>query len=114
MAATEIKVQMQQRRDTASGWTSANPRLLSGELGYETDTDKWKVGDGSTSWSALGYTGVGGATGGGDDQWALEHDNTITTTYTISTGKNVISAGPISIDAAATITVPATSFWVIV
>jgi len=56
MAATEVKVQMQQRRDTASGWTSANPTLLNGELGYETDTAKWKVGDGSTAWSSLAYT----------------------------------------------------------
>ena len=56
----------------------------------------------------------GGATGGGSDAWALEHDNTITTTYTIATGKNVISAGPLSINAAATITVPANSFWVVV
>ena len=56
----------------------------------------------------------GGATGGGSDEWALEHDNTITTTYTISTSKNVISAGPITINAAATITVPASSTWAIV
>ena len=55
-----------------------------------------------------------GATGGGSDEWALEHDNTITTTYTIGTGKNVVSAGPLSINAAATITVPANSFWVVV
>lgn len=56
----------------------------------------------------------GGATGGGSDEWALEHDNTITTSYTINTGKNVISAGPLTINAAATITVPAASYWVIV
>jgi len=55
MAATEVKVQMQQRRDTASGWTSADPTLLSGELGYETDTGKFKIGDGSTAWSSLDY-----------------------------------------------------------
>ena len=47
---------MQQRRDTAAAWTSLNPTLLNGELGYETDTGKWKVGTGSTAWSALGYT----------------------------------------------------------
>ena len=55
-----------------------------------------------------------GATGGGTDAWALEHDNTITTTYAIGTGKNVISAGPITINAGATITVPASSIWAIV
>ena len=65
---------------------------------------------GAITWSAA----AAGATGGGSDEWALEHDNTITTTYTIATGKNVISAGPLSINAAATITVPAYSFWVVV
>lgn len=55
MAATEIKVQMQQRRDTAAGWTSANPTLLNGEIGYETDTGYIKIGDGSTAWTSLAY-----------------------------------------------------------
>ena len=55
MAATEIKVRMQQRRDTAAGWVSANPVLLNGELGFETDTYKYKLGDGSTAWNSLAY-----------------------------------------------------------
>ena len=55
MAATTVQVQMQQRRDTASGWTAANPTLLSGEFGVETDTNKVKIGDGSTAWNALSY-----------------------------------------------------------
>jgi hypothetical protein len=45
-----------QRRDTAANWTSANPTLLAGELGYESDTGKFKIGDGSTAWTALAYT----------------------------------------------------------
>jgi len=56
MTATNVRVQMQQRRDTAANWASANPTLLSGELGYESDTGKWKVGDGSTAWSSLAYS----------------------------------------------------------
>ena len=55
MAATEIKVQMQQRRDTAAGWTSAGVVLLAGELGYETDTGHAKLGDGTTAWASLAY-----------------------------------------------------------
>ena len=46
---------IQIRRDTAANWTSANPTLAQGELGLETDTDKFKVGDGSTAWTSLGY-----------------------------------------------------------
>ena len=47
------------RRGTAAAWTSANPTLDPGEPGYETDTKKWKVGDGSTAWVSLGYAGSG-------------------------------------------------------
>ena len=43
------------RRDTAANWTSANPTLESGEMGYETDTGKLKVGDGTTAWTSLSY-----------------------------------------------------------
>jgi|TARA_R100000482_G_scaffold116359_2_gene59541 hypothetical protein len=46
---------MQQRRDTAANWTSNNPTLLNGEIGYETDTGYLKIGDGSTTWTSLGY-----------------------------------------------------------
>lgn len=58
MAATTVNVQMQQRRDTAANWTSANPTLLSGELGFETDTYKYKLGDGTTAWNSLAYASV--------------------------------------------------------
>ena len=46
---------MQQRRDTAANWTNNNPTLLNGELGYETDTGYFKIGNGSTAWTSLGY-----------------------------------------------------------
>ena len=50
------------RRGTAAAWTSANPTLASGEPGYETDTAKIKIGDGSTAWNSLAYfTGVSAA-----------------------------------------------------
>ena len=55
-----------------------------------------------------------GAVGGGTDNWAVEHDNTISTSYTINTGKNVISAGPLTVNNGATVTVPSGSNWVIV
>jgi len=45
----------QQRRDTAANWTSQNPTLKAGEIGYETDTGYIKVGDGSTAWTSLAY-----------------------------------------------------------
>ena len=43
------------RRGTASKWTLQNPVLLDGELGIETDTRRFKFGDGQTAWSSLNY-----------------------------------------------------------
>jgi hypothetical protein len=50
-----MAARMQQRRGTASQWTSANPVLGSGEIGFETDTSKFKIGDGTSTWSNLTY-----------------------------------------------------------
>jgi len=55
-----MAVQIQLRRGTAAQWTSANPTLASGEVGVETDTNKQKVGDGSTAWNSLAYFNVNG------------------------------------------------------
>ena len=49
--ATKIQV----RRDTSSNWTSTNPILAAGEIGFETNTGKFKIGNGSSVWSALDY-----------------------------------------------------------
>jgi len=46
---------IQFRRDTAANWTSANPTLAQGEVGLETDTNSYKIGDGSTTWASLNY-----------------------------------------------------------
>ncbi len=50
-----MSITMQQKRGTASQWTSANHTLLAGEFGVETDTRKIKIGDGSTAWNSLDY-----------------------------------------------------------
>jgi lysophospholipase L1-like esterase len=46
---------IQYRRDTAANWTAANPVLSLGEPGYETDTKRRKVGDGTAAWASLPY-----------------------------------------------------------
>ena len=43
------------RRDTAANWTLANPTLAQGEPGFEHDTGKLKIGDGTTTWQQLDY-----------------------------------------------------------
>lgn len=57
-----VVTQIQVRRGTATQWTSANPTLAAGEWGYETDTGKVKIGNGSTAWTSLNYTGSGTVT----------------------------------------------------
>ena len=46
------------RRDTSSNWTSGNAVLASGEVGYETNTGKFKIGNGATAWTSLSYASV--------------------------------------------------------
>ena len=50
-----MATRMQQRRGTAAQWTAANPVLAAGEIGFETDTSKFKMGNGSSTWSNLTY-----------------------------------------------------------
>jgi hypothetical protein len=50
-----MATRMQQRRGTASQWTNGDPVLAAGEFGYETDTNKFKIGDGAKHWTALEY-----------------------------------------------------------
>lgn len=52
-------IQLQLRRGTQTQWNSATGPLLQGELGFETDTKKLKVGDGTTLWTGLSYINVG-------------------------------------------------------
>jgi hypothetical protein len=54
------------------------------------------------------------ATGGGTDEVFFENDNAVTTNYTLQTGKNALSAGPITINSGVTVTVPSGQSWVIV
>ena len=46
---------MQQRKGTAAQWTGANPVLNAGEIGWESDTNKFKIGDGTNHWADLDY-----------------------------------------------------------
>lgn len=58
-----VKTVIITRNDTAANWTSVNPVLAKGEQGFETDTKKIKVGDGTTAWNSLAYV-VSNAGGG--------------------------------------------------
>ncbi len=90
-----------------SGTRPADP--TEGQVIYETDTDSYYGWRGSM-WLPIG----GGATGGGVDDVFYENSQLVNTSYTITTGKNAMSAGPITIDGGVTVTVPSGSVWTVV
>src|SRR5579859_7573588 len=57
-----MAIQIEWRHGTAALWTSANPILAQGEKGVETDTGQFKIGDGTTAWTSLAYSGQTGPT----------------------------------------------------
>lgn len=61
MANTTLNVKIQIRNDTKNNWNTQNPVLLKGEMGVETDTRKFKFGDGVSDWKTLEYASATGA-----------------------------------------------------
>lgn len=70
---------IQLRRDSAANWALVNPVLAEGEVGWETDTRRMKVGDGSSPWSTLTYVG-------GDDAHYAHEQAVASDTWTINHG----------------------------
>jgi hypothetical protein len=91
------------------GTTAQRPLSpANGEMRYNTDTGQFEGYQGG-AWGQLG----GGATGGGGDEVFVENSTTVTTSYTLTTGKNASSVGPITINSGATVTVPSGQRWVV-
>ena len=98
------------------GTTGARPGIVtSGLIRYNTTTKEFE-GYGDSSWGNLG--GGGGATGGGtgplQDDVFYENSTNVTQNYSITSGKNAMSAGPITLDANVVVTIPAGSVWTVV
>jgi len=56
-------IQLQLRRGLSTEWQTANNVLADGEIGLETDTRLFKIGNGNTTWNLLSYGGLNGASG---------------------------------------------------
>ena len=82
---------------------------VEGQMIYETDTDLYYGWRGS-SWLPIG----GGATGGGTDQVFYNNSQTVAVNYSIPSGQNSMSAGPITVNSGVTVTIPSGSVWVVV
>ena len=76
--------QIQIRRGTAAAWTSADPTLASGELGFETDTGLFKWGDGTTAWTSLAYD---------KDQGVSTTDDVVFNSIAITAGQKLVLDG---------------------
>lgn len=88
-------IQFQFRRGTAAEWTNANPTLADGELGLESDTKKFKMGDGSTAWNSLAYAGIQGPVGSTGATGPLGTGPTGSTGTTGTTGPTgAVGTGP--------------------
>lgn len=92
--------------------TTAERDLIStppaGLMIYNTTLNSYQVYNG-TSWASVG----GGATGGGADQIFIENGQTVTVNYTVPSGRNAMSTGPISVNSGVTVTISSGSNWVV-
>jgi hypothetical protein len=82
---------IQHRRDTTSNWSSVNPVLAAGEIGYVTsgtDAGKFKIGNGTTAWNSLAFSSGSGGSGGLTlaDVSYTHNQNTSSTTWSIAHG----------------------------
>lgn len=91
------------------GTTAQQPTGAAGYMRFNTDTNKFEGHNGST-WTNVGS----GATGGGSNAVFYLNDQTVTESYTIPAATNAMTAGPISIDPGATVTITPGSYWVVV
>ena len=91
------------------GTTAERPvSPVNGEIRYNTTTSQFEGYQGG-AWGQLG----GGATGGGGDEVFVENARTVTTNYTLSTGKSAESVGPITVNSGIVVTIPSDERWVI-
>jgi len=91
------------------GTTATRPTGQTGLVRFNTDRNQFE-GYNNTTWSGIGDQPVGG----GVNRVFFENDITMTDNYTITSGKNAMSAGPITVNPGVTLTVPAGSTYTIV
>jgi hypothetical protein len=103
-ASTRVNFTSTNALNLPSGTTAQRPGTPSnGDLRYNSSNGQAEIYQ-SSAWGP-----VGGAAGAGGDALFYENDTNMTTDYTITSGKNAVCAGPLTIDATVTLTIPAGS-----
>ena len=95
--------------DGTTGQRPGSP--VAGMIRYNTTLTQFE-GYKNSVWGAIG----GGATGGSgsSDDVFYENGQTVTANYTITTNKNAVTAGPVTVNSGVTVTIPSGSSWVVV
>ena len=93
--------------DGTTGQRPGTP--VNGMIRYNTTLNQFE-GYKASAWGAIG----GGATGGSSDDIFYENGQTVTSNYSLTAGKNAMSAGPITINSGVTVTVPSGASWTVV
>jgi hypothetical protein len=91
------------------GTTATRPTGQTGLVRFNTDRNQFE-GYNNTTWSGIGDQPVGGGT----NRVFFENDIVMTDNYTITSGKNAMSAGPITVNSGVVLTIPAGSVYTIV
>jgi len=86
-----------------------NESPTQGDFRFNSTTNSFE-GYNGTAWGAVG----GGATGGAGNAVFYENDQTVSVNYSITTGKNAMTAGPVTIADGVEVTIPDGSTWTIV
>jgi hypothetical protein len=90
-----MATRMLQRRGTATQWSNANPTLGSGEIGFETDTGQFKIGDNTTQWDDLPYFKNIEDLGGNLDDYILKDQKGAANGVATLDGSNLIPTAQI-------------------
>ena len=88
-----VETLIQFRRGAAATWDNANPTLSAGEPGYESDSGRFKIGDGSTAWNSLEYIGENL-----EGDVSISGNLTVTGDMTVNGTTTTINSTEISVD----------------
>jgi len=92
-----------------TGTTAERPTPATGHFRFNSSLSQFE-GYNGTAWGAVG----GGATGGTGNQVIYENDQVISADYTLTAGKNGMSAGPVTVNAGITLTIPTGATYTVV